>query len=62
MQHKGKKKTYSTPTLRKLTRDQAIDVVKDRKHCSGEEAAEFLKSFRQQPPSEATDRKRKRSA
>jgi len=55
------KKPYSTPTLSKLTPEQAKKVVADRKKCSEEEGAELLKSLRKQPPNDATDQKRKRS-
>jgi hypothetical protein len=58
-----KKKPYSPPTLTKLTREQARNLVADFKTCSEEEAAiAFLKSLSQQPPSDAMDQKRKRSA
>ena len=57
-----KKKTYSPPTLTKLTLEQARKLVADRKNCSEEEAAEFLKSIRKQPTEDATDQQRKRSA
>jgi hypothetical protein len=56
-----KKKPYSTPTLTKLTPEQAKKLVVDRKKYSEEEAAELLKSLRKQPPNDATDQKRKHS-
>ena len=58
-----KKKTYSPPTLTKLTPEQARKLVADRKHCSEEEAAiAFLKSLSRKPTNDATDQQRKRSA
>ena len=57
-----KKKPYSPPALTELTQEQAIKLVAKRKNCSEEEAAEFLESLRKQPPNDATDQKRKRSA
>lgn len=58
----NKKKPYSSPTLTELTREQAIKLVADRKHCSEEEAVEFLDSLRKQKQSDARDQKRDRSA
>ena len=67
-----KKKPYSPPTLRKLTPEQAKRPIADRKNCSEEEAAEFLKSLRRQQqneekrneqiPNDAKNEKWKRSA
>jgi hypothetical protein len=56
------KKPYFSPTLTKLTREQAKKLVLDRKHCSEEEANEFLNSPRQQVQRTSKDEKRKRSA
>lgn len=58
----NKKKPYSSPTLTELTREQAIKLVADRKHCSEEEAVEFLDSLRKQKQSDARDQERDRSA
>ena len=44
-----KKKFYSPPALTKLTTEQAKKLVMERKHCSEEEAANFLNSLGQQP-------------
>lgn len=57
-----KKKPYSSPTLTRLTPEQAKKLVADRKHCSEDEAADFLKSLRRQPPNDATDQQRQQSA
>ena len=57
-----KKKLYSAPSLTKLTLEQARKLVADRRNCSEEEAADFLKSLRQLPLHDATDQQRKRSA
>jgi hypothetical protein len=65
-----KKKPYFPPTLTKLTPEQAKKLVADRTHCSAQEAAEFLESFRrEQPqneekhrPNDDVDKKRRRSA
>ena len=51
------KKPYSPPTLTKLTPEQAQKLVADRTNCSEEEASDFLKSLRKQPPQDATDQK-----
>jgi hypothetical protein len=60
---KKKKKTHSPPSLPKLTPEQAGNRVADCKTCSEERAAiAFLKSLSQQPPKDAMDQKRKRSA
>ena len=56
-----KKKPYSPPSLTKLTPEQARKLVADRRNCSEEEAADFLKSLQQQPLHDATDQQRKRS-
>jgi hypothetical protein len=56
------KKPYSSPTLTKMTREQAKKLVMDRKHCSEEEADKFLNSLRQQAQRTGKDRERKRSA
>jgi hypothetical protein len=56
------KKPYSSPELTELTREQAIKRIAERRNCSEEEAAEFLKHLRKQQPHEATDKERKRSA
>jgi hypothetical protein len=50
-----KKKLYSAPSLTKLTPEQARKLVANRRDCSEEEAADFLKSLRQQPLHDATD-------
>ncbi len=52
------KKPYSTPTLTKLTPEQAKRLVMDRKHCSEEEAEEVLNSQQAQRTSKAQERKR----
>lgn len=57
-----KKKLYSSPTLTDLTREQTIKFVANRKNCSAEQAAQFLKSLREQQRDDATDQERKRSA
>ena len=67
------KRPYFPPTLRKLTPEQAKRLIADRKNCSEEEAAEFLKSLRRQQqqneekrneqiPNDAKNEKWKRSA
>jgi len=43
-----KKKAYSPPTIRELTPEQAMKIIADRKNCTEEEAAEFLKSLQRQ--------------
>ena len=50
-----KKKLYSAPSLTKLTPEQARKLVANRRDCSEEEAADFLKSLRHQPLHDATD-------
>lgn len=58
-----KKKSYSAPTLKELTPEQAKKLVAERKHCGEEEAAvAFLKGLSRHQPSEAKDQKRERSA
>jgi hypothetical protein len=67
-----KKKSYSSPTIRELTPEQAKKIVADRKGCSEEEAADFLESLqrlqqqndqkRNDPPNDPKERERKRSA
>jgi hypothetical protein len=59
---KEKKKLYTPPILRELTQGQAEKLVADRKNCSEDQAAEFLKRLRKQPPNDATDRQGRRSA
>ena len=39
------KKPYSPPAVTKLNAQQAKNLVVERKNCSEEEAAEFLKSL-----------------
>jgi hypothetical protein len=56
------KKPYSPPALTELTREQAIKLIAERRNCSEEEAAEFLNSLHKQPPSNRTDKERKRYA
>jgi hypothetical protein len=58
----SKKKAYASPTLTELTREQAIKLVADHKHCSEEEAAKVLDSLRKQKQSYASDQQRDRSA
>jgi hypothetical protein len=58
-------KPYSPPALKELTYEQAKQFVADRKHCSLEQAAEFLNSLRrpqQQRKEQAPDEEWKRSA
>jgi hypothetical protein len=55
------KKPYSSPTVKKLTPEQAKKLVADRNNCSEEEAADFLNALRKQQQNNATDQKRKRS-
>jgi hypothetical protein len=57
-----KKKPYASPTITKITPEEARKFAADHKKCSEEEAAEFLKSLRKHPPSDVTNQKRKRSA
>lgn len=45
---KGKKKTYSFPTLTKLTAEQTISFVRERTSLSDEEAVNLLASLRRQ--------------
>jgi hypothetical protein len=44
-----KRKPYSAPVLTKLTLEQAKKHVADRKNCTAEEAAQFLKPLPQTP-------------
>jgi metal-dependent hydrolase (beta-lactamase superfamily II) len=60
--HSMKKKLYTPPILKELTEEQTKKLVADRKHCTEEEAAEFLKSLRKRQQNDATDQQRKRSA
>ena len=46
--HEGKKKTYSSPTLTKLTSEDAIKFVRERCWSSDQEAADLLASLRRQ--------------
>jgi hypothetical protein len=48
------RKIYSRPTLKKLTPEQAQQLIADRKSLSAKEAAEFLKSLPRQPQNEPT--------
>jgi hypothetical protein len=65
-----KKKPYLSPTLTKLTPDQARKLVVERTHRNHQEAADLLQSLRlQQPhkeekhaPKDAEGKKRQRSA
>ena len=57
-----KKKPYSAPVLTKLTLEQAKKHVADRKNCSAEEAAQFLKPLRQTATTDCIDQNWKRSA
>ena len=56
------KKPYRSPELTELTREQAIKLIAERRNCSEEEAAEFLKSLHKQPQTNRTDQERKRPA
>lgn len=57
------KKLYIPPILKELTEEQAKKLVVDRKHCSEEEAAEFLKSLRKpQQKNGIADQQGERSA
>jgi hypothetical protein len=47
---KDKKKPYLSPTLKKLTIERAKKLVADRADRNDQEAAEFLKSLRQEWP------------
>ena len=44
----GKKKPYSSPTLTKLSTDQAKQFVASNTNCSDQEAADLLESLRQE--------------
>ena len=65
-----KKKTYLSPTLTKLTLEQAKKLVAARTGRSDQEATEFLQSLHQQQPqkeekhplNDARGKKRQRSA
>ena len=65
-----KKKPYLSPTLTKLTPDQARKLVTERTHRNDQEAADLLQSLRLQqphkeekpPPKDAEGKKRRRSA
>jgi hypothetical protein len=46
----GKKKPYSSPTVRKLTLEQAKQFVADRANCNDQEAADFLESLAENAP------------
>ena len=41
------KKSYSSPTVKKLTPEQAKKLIADRNNCSEEEAADSLNTLRQ---------------
>ena len=51
-----KKRPYSTPALTKLTKEQAIELIADRKNCSEKEAAEFLESLHEKQQNDAADK------
>lgn len=65
-----KKKPYLSPTLTKLTPDQAKKLVVERTHRNDQQAADLLQSLRLQqphkeekhPPKDAEEKKRRRSA
>ena len=65
-----KKKPYLSPTLTKLTPEQAKRLVAERTHRNDQQAAEFLESQRLQqphkeekhPPKDAEGKNRQRSA
>ncbi len=59
---KKKKKRYTSPILKELTKEQVKKLVAGRKHYNEEETAEFLKFHRKQKQSDSTDQQRKRSA
>jgi len=52
------KKSYSSPTVKKLTPEQAKKLLADRNNCSEEDS---LNTLRKQQQNIATDQKRKRS-
>jgi len=56
------KKPYSSPAMTELTREQAIKLIAERRNCSDEEAAQFLKSLHKQTPGNRVDQERKRPA
>ena len=63
MEFNSMKKVYTPPILKELTEEQAKKLVADRKQCSEEEAAQFLKPPRKgQQKNDAADQQRKRSA
>lgn len=43
-----RKKSYSPPTVSKLTEDEAKKFVADRTNCSDEEAQDVLESLREE--------------
>ena len=45
---KDRKETYSRPSVKKLTSEQAKKFVADRANCSEQEAEYFLESLRQE--------------
>ena len=51
------KKRYASPTITKITPEEAKKFVADHKTCSDEEAAEFWKSLQKHSPSDVTDQK-----
>jgi len=65
-----KKKLYLSPTLKKLTLERAKKLVADHTDRNDQEAAEFLKSLRQEnpqkeetyPPNDSVEKKRRCSA
>lgn len=65
-----KKRPYLSPTLTKLTPEQAERLVAERTHRNVQQAAEFLELLRQRqpqkeekhPPIDAEKEKRQRSA
>jgi hypothetical protein len=44
----SQKKPYSPPTVKELTLEQARAFVTERANCSDQEAADWLKSLRQE--------------
>ena len=56
------KKPYPSPTVTKLTPEQAKKLVADRNNCSEEEAADFLNTLRKQKQNNDADQKRECSA
>jgi hypothetical protein len=45
-----KKTPYSSPSMSKLSLEQAKEFVSRRANCSEQEAADFLESLRQEQP------------